>query len=43
MYQIERLEYKRKRYPKTDALYFISPTEESITLLLKDFASDEKL
>ena len=37
MYQIERLEYKRKRYPETDCLYFISPTAESIKHLLEDF------
>jgi syntaxin-binding protein 1 len=37
VFQIERLEYKRKRYPHTDALYFISPTEESINFLLQDF------
>ena len=42
VFQIERLEYKRKRYPNTDALYFISPTEESIKFLLQDFPSSDK-
>jgi Sec1 family len=40
LYHIERLEVRRKRFPNTDAIYFISPTEESITHLLNDF-SDE--
>lgn len=26
MYHIERLEVRRKRFPNTDAVYFISPT-----------------
>ena len=43
LYQVERLEFKRKRYPQTDALYFISPTEESINFLLEDFVSDDKV
>jgi len=30
MYHIERLEKKRKKYPKTDAIYFISPNKLSI-------------
>jgi syntaxin-binding protein 1 len=41
VYQIERLEYKRKRYPQTDAVYFISPTEESIDYLLQDYKSND--
>ena len=39
---IERLEVKRKRFPKTDAVYFISPTADSINHLLQDF-SDEAI
>ena len=30
IYQIERLEKKRKKYPYTDAIYLISPTRHSI-------------
>jgi len=37
MYHIERLEKKRKKYPKTDAIYFISPNKLSIQRLLDDF------
>ena len=40
LYHIERLEVRRKRFPKTDALYFISPTQDSVNHLLKDFADD---
>ncbi len=43
LYQIERLEFKRKKYPETDSLYFISPTEESISILLKDFTSSDSI
>ena len=37
LYQIERLEPKRKKFPNTDAIYFISPTADSISRLLSDF------
>ena len=37
LYHIERLEVRRKRFPHTDALYFISPTLDSIQHLLNDF------
>ena len=30
LYHTEILEKKRKKYPKTDAIYFISPTKRSI-------------
>jgi hypothetical protein len=42
LYHIERLEVRRKRFPHTDAIYFISPTIESINHLLKDFDESEK-
>ena len=42
LYHIERLEKKRKKYPKTDAIYFISPTKESIECLLNDFRKEPK-
>lgn len=32
-YQIEKLELKRKRYPQTDALYFVKPTKTNIKLI----------
>ena len=34
LYHIERLEVKRKLFPKTDAIYFISPTVASVNRLL---------
>ena len=41
LYHIERLEKKRKKYPSTHAIYFISPTEDSIGMLIKDFVKPE--
>lgn len=46
---IEKLELKRKKYPKIDCLYFVSPNEnvylfinfnfsKSITTILEDFS-----
>lgn len=37
IYQLEKLEKVRKQYKQTDAIYFITPTKESIALLNKDF------
>lgn len=34
---IERLELGRKPFPQTHAIYFISPTEQSINSIIKDF------
>lgn len=42
LYHIERLEKKRKKYPRTDAIYFISPTKDSIEYLLNDFRKEPK-
>jgi len=36
---IERLELSRKQFPKMHAIYFISPTKESIESVLKDFSN----
>ena len=38
LYHTEILEKKRKKYPKTDAIYFISPTRRSIQRLVEDFS-----
>lgn len=35
---IEKLELKRKQYPKLDALYFLQPTQQNIELINQDFA-----
>ena len=43
VYQIEKLNLIRKRYEKTDAIYFISPSKESIVSLLHDFSDPEKI
>jgi ABC-type polysaccharide/polyol phosphate transport system ATPase subunit len=37
IYQIERLDKVRKRYPMSDALYFIHPSSGSIDKILEDF------
>ena len=37
IYHIEKIEKTRKRYPQTDAIYFITPSEQSIDSLIKDF------
>lgn len=37
---IEKLELKRKPYPKHDVFYFIEPTKESVELLLNDFKEE---
>jgi hypothetical protein len=34
LYHIERLDVKRKMFPKTDAIYFISPTAASVARLI---------
>ena len=38
----ENLELKRKPIPEMDAVYFISPTEHSVDILLKDFKDKKK-
>eukprot|EP00743_Colponemidia_sp_Colp-15_P000777 GILK01000858.1.p1 GENE.GILK01000858.1~~GILK01000858.1.p1 ORF type:complete len:665 (+),score=138.73 GILK01000858.1:190-1995(+) len=39
---VEKLELARQPLPELDALYFLSPENESITLLLQDFAKSNK-
>ena len=38
VYHTEILEKKRKKYPHTDAIYFISPTMRSVQKLIADFS-----
>jgi syntaxin-binding protein 1 len=38
MYMIESLEHARKSFPHTDAIYFISPSKQSIKSLIEDYA-----
>lgn len=37
VYHLENLELKRKEYPATPAIYFISPTQTSVNKLIEDF------
>jgi len=41
VYQMEDLNKSRKRYPMSDVLYFIAPTEEAVNLVLKDFPEQD--
>lgn len=43
VYHIEKLSLKRKRYQKTDAIYFISPSRESIQQLIDDFSDLDRI
>ena len=40
IYHIEKLEKARKRYKKTDVIYFITPTKKSIDMVLADFPDE---
>ena len=37
VYQLEKLELKRKRYPMSDAIYMVHPTKENINRIIEDF------
>ena len=41
IYQIEKLENNRKQYKKTDVIYFITPTADSIARLCDDFKKEK--
>ena len=43
VYQVEYLSKGRKRYPMTDAVYFIHPTEDSVKRVMADFPVDDQL
>lgn len=40
IYHTEKLEVNRKTYKKTDVIYFITPTEDSINRIVEDFPDD---
>jgi hypothetical protein len=42
LYHVEMIERRRKKFPKTDAIYFITPTKRSIQRLIDDFEIKEK-
>lgn len=42
-YQIEKLNLERKRYPMSDVIYLVQPSEESINRIIQDFPLEDKL
>lgn len=42
VYHVERHEFDRKKFPKSDAIYFISPTKQAIQRIIKDFSDPLK-
>lgn len=42
VYQIEKLYLQRKRYPQTDAIYFLRPSKKSIEQLIQDFTENQE-
>lgn len=42
VYQIEKLELKRKRYPMSDVVYLIEPTAASIGSVIEDFPEKDE-
>ena len=43
VFQIENLYLGRKRYQQTDALYFLSPSKDSVSRLIKDFSNPDRI
>ena len=43
VYQVEDLNKQRKRYPMTDAIYFIEPSLESVRRILDDFPAKDPI
>jgi syntaxin-binding protein 1 len=43
IYQTEKLTKVRKRYPMSDAIYFVQPTQGSINKIIEDFPEEDKL
>ena len=37
VYQLEKLELKRKRYPMSDAIYLVYPSKDNIEAILEDY------
>jgi syntaxin-binding protein 1 len=42
LFHVELLSKKRKRFQNSDGIYFISPTAESIDLLIEDYSVNSK-
>lgn len=43
VYQIEKISKSRKRYPMSDAIYVVAPTQQSINKIIADFPEEDKL
>ena len=43
VFQVEELAKQRKRYPMSDAIYFIEPSRESVAAILKDFPMHDSI
>ena len=43
VYQVEYLSKSRKRYPMSDAVYFIHTSEESVKAVTADFPEEDKV
>jgi len=43
IYQVEKLELHRKRYPMSDAIYLVQPSFTSVTKILEDFPKDDEI
>ena len=42
VFQVEDLAKVRKRYPMTDAIYFLHPSHESVKIMIQDFPAEDK-
>jgi hypothetical protein len=41
VYQIEKLQLARKRYPMSDVVYLVQPSHASVTRIIEDFPDEE--
>ena len=43
IYQVEDIGKQRKRYPMSDAIYFVEPTSDSIGRIIADFPENDEI
>ena len=43
VYQLEKLELKRKRYPMSDAVYLVYPSKDNIEAILGDYPEEDEI
>lgn len=43
IYQIEKLTLARKRYPMSDVIYLVQPSQASIQKIIEDFPEEDEL